>query len=32
MTLISAMVFALAFQRNASFDDNWLEPESCELP
>jgi len=29
---MSKIVFASAFERNASFDDNWLEPETWELP
>ena len=32
MVLISTIVFASAFPKNDSFDDNWIEPESCELP
>ena len=31
MALIWEMLFASAFKRNASFGDNWVNPESCEL-
>ena len=29
---MSAIVFASALPKNDSFDDNWIEPESCVLP
>ena len=32
MPLISEIVLASDFERNASFDDSWLALESCELP
>ena len=32
MVLMSAIVFPSALPKNDSFDDNWIEPESCVLP
>ena len=32
MALIWEIFFTSAFDRNASFDDNWDDPETCELP
>ena len=32
LALISEIFFTLVFDRNTSFDDNWDEPETYELP